>query len=114
MRKNYIAHLQEYDARTNSSKQDKYRNKFIRTVYHDQDKENSHPNILHETHQAHPTLPSKKGKQTDNKTRSHPTERDEGDHHKGERDNPRPSLGSKMTPSLRDSYSEMKLQCVKL
>ena len=34
MKKNYIAHLQEYDARTSQHvKQDKYRKKFIKTVY---------------------------------------------------------------------------------
>lgn len=45
MKKNYIAYLQEYDAKTSSfSKQDKYRKKFITTIYCT-DKENQNPNI---------------------------------------------------------------------
>ena len=46
MKKNYIARLKEYDARTTtSSKQNNYRQKFIHTVY-SQDKENVNPNIV--------------------------------------------------------------------
>lgn len=45
MKKNYIAYLQEYEAKTSSlAKQDKYRKKFIQTVY-SQDKENQNPNL---------------------------------------------------------------------
>ena len=46
MKKNYITHLQEYDAKTSAlSKQDKYRKKYLTTVYY-QDKENVNPNII--------------------------------------------------------------------
>ena len=54
MKKNYIAHLQEYDARTSQNvKQDKYRKKYIKTVYEkDRDKENIHPNLPSKSHAA--------------------------------------------------------------
>ena len=44
MKKNYIAHLQEYDSKTSLlNKQDKYRRRFIKTCYQ-LDKENINPN----------------------------------------------------------------------
>lgn len=46
MKKDYIAHLQEYDARTSFvDKQDKYRRKFIKTCYQHPNKENIDPNL---------------------------------------------------------------------
>lgn len=65
MKKNYIAYLQEYEAKTSSfSKQDKYRKKFIKTVYCS-DKENHNPNIPR--HSSSKKKPKTKDKGSNNK-----------------------------------------------
>ena len=45
MKKKFMAHLQEFEAKTtNKMRQEKYVKKFIKTAY-EKDKENVHPNV---------------------------------------------------------------------
>jgi hypothetical protein len=80
MRKNLIAQLKEYEAKTSHSRQDKYRKRFVKTVYCE-DKENINPNVFKQS--------SKKKKEKDEgkakASRSHNGSRvtTEGEDHEG-------------------------------